>query len=141
MRILVVDDDEAQLSSLRDLLPRKCAGITCLCVDNLQAAREMLEREAVDAAILDLRIPPDAQVTDESDSHGYALVERVRTELPGTPVILLTGYGSMEVMHRTYDRYMARGRPYGGAEFQLFQLVTKDNLVDCLNAVALWDQD
>ena len=136
MRLLLIDDDAEQLKVFNELLPDRTPGIEIFQASNLADARALIEARRFDVAVVDLRLPTTADATDEADEHGIAIIEKIRAELPGTPTIILTGYGSMELVQRTYKRYMQDGMPFGGKSFRLFEVITKENLRDCFTALA-----
>ena len=140
MRLLLVDDDAGQIHIFNKLLPEQAPGVRVLSAANLNQARHLIENEQFDVAVVDLRIPP-SDGGEEADAHGIALVEKIRTEFPGTPVMILTGYGSMDLVQRTYKRYMSEGVPFGGKTFKLFEVVTKENLRDCFKTISEFADD
>jgi CheY-like chemotaxis protein len=85
--ILVVDDDPVY----RDLtcaLLGKLDGLTVLCANNGREAAELLRTEKPDAVVTDLCMP---------EMDGLQLVEHIRREHCGLPVILMTAFGSEEI--------------------------------------------
>ncbi len=82
--ILLVEDD----SSLRETLARGLKHqFRVFAVDGPISALEILAREEVDAVLTDLRLP---------EMDGIDLCKRVGEVVPGLPVILMTGFGSLE---------------------------------------------
>jgi two-component system NtrC family response regulator len=82
--VLLVDDEP----KARELLAMTVRGLghrPIAAADGVEALR-LLEQEAVDLVLTDVRMP---------GLDGEALLETVRTRWPGVPVILLTAYGSM----------------------------------------------
>lgn len=84
-RILVVDDEPSILSSLRRLL--RSRGFEVLTAESAAAGLEVLEREAIDAVISDMRMP---------EMTGAEFLEQVFLRWPNVKRILLTGYSDME---------------------------------------------
>jgi CheY-like chemotaxis protein len=140
VRLLVIDDDPSQLQAFRELLPTAAPEVTLTTGTCLEDALGPIESAGFDAAVIDLRLPP-RQGEAEADAHGIAVVDRIRNEMPGTPVIVLTGYGSMELVQRTYGRYMRDGTPFGGKTFKLFEIITKEKLRDCFDRLIELCQD
>ena len=90
LRVLVIDDDEAVLASLKDSLiflghqvqaasgGKRGVEIFCTAV---------LKSEPYDVVITDLNMP---------DLDGYEVVKQIKAESPATPVIILSGLGALE---------------------------------------------
>jgi signal transduction histidine kinase/CheY-like chemotaxis protein len=81
-RLLVVEDDEAQCQSIRELIGG--GDVETVTVGTGAAALEALQREAYDCMVLDLGLP---------DMTGFQLVSRVKSEvgLRKLPTIVYTG--------------------------------------------------
>ena len=84
-RILAVDDEKAVRSALSVNLRRHDFHVTL--AENVGAARKLLEAEPFDLLLTDVRMPQDS---------GLELVAHARECLPNLPVIVMTGYGSVE---------------------------------------------
>ncbi len=83
--ILVVDDDAVNVQLIAEILaPDGYEVQTC---SDPQQAGDMASRQHFDLAILDVRMP----LLD-----GISLLKRLRTETPGLPVIIMTGFGSVD---------------------------------------------
>jgi len=85
LRILVVDDEK----DIRDAVERilKRMGYTVLKADQGEAALEILEKETVDLAILDLKMP---------GMDGMELHQRIQVIDEKIIVIIITGYATIE---------------------------------------------
>ena len=89
LRLLLVDDERDLVSSLsRFFRLRGFETVGAYCVADGIAQLEQARREGarIDAVITDLRMP---------DGDGLAIVRAVRRLIPGTPVIVLTAFGSV----------------------------------------------
>ena len=87
-RILVVDDDGAVQVSLALLL--KQAGFDAACADDPRAALAQLAAAPFDLVLQDMNFS-----LQTSGEEGLALLERIRAEQPGLPVLLMTAWGSI----------------------------------------------
>ncbi len=83
-RVLVVDDNEAFLDNLQELL-----GDAGYQVDIAMSCREARERAGVDfdVALVDLRLP---------DGDGTVLARELKEKVPEAEVVLLTGFATLE---------------------------------------------
>ncbi|MBT9491691.1 MAG: response regulator [Paucibacter sp.] len=82
--VLCVDDEPAILSSLRRLL--RPLGCKVLIAEGGQAGLRLLEQEAVDLVVSDMRMP---------EMDGAQFLEQVRLRWPEAIRILLTGYADI----------------------------------------------
>ena len=83
--ILVVDDEPLVRSSLGELLT--ISGYSVSTAANGKEALELLKNYNADIVITDMKMP----VMD-----GIQLLKRIKAGHPGTPVIMISGYGSIE---------------------------------------------
>jgi DNA-binding NtrC family response regulator len=84
--LLLVEDDAKARSIMVPFL--KTAGYEVREAETLAAAHTALDRSEADIVILDVELP---------DGYGPSLLERISVESPGIPVIVVTGYGSIEM--------------------------------------------
>jgi len=85
-KILVVDDEPSVTASLRLILGD--AGYEVLTAHSFAESTNLLKQTAVDLVITDLRL---------SDASGIDLTTHVKANTPDVEVILMTGYGSIDV--------------------------------------------
>jgi two-component system response regulator AtoC len=84
-KVLIVDDDAVSCRLLSEVLTQE--GITVVWdTDPLQALARAGE-EPIDLAVLDMRMP---------EMNGIELLRRLRAKLPELPVIVMTGFGSVD---------------------------------------------
>jgi len=84
--ILLVDDEEPALSFMAAML--RDAGYEVREAQKLQAAHAIIDRGEADIVVLDVQLP---------DGYGPDLLERLHREQPSMPVIMVTGYGDIEM--------------------------------------------
>jgi len=83
--VLVVDDDRAGLESVRLVLERE--GFRVLGAESGREALDVLRAESVQVVLTDLMMP---------GMDGIDLLKAIRQVVPGTDVILMTAYGTIE---------------------------------------------
>ncbi len=109
-RILIADDDDALRESLELVLSAE--GYEVLAARDGAAALALVESQAVDVALCDVRMP---------GMDGLELLPLLVRRLPGVPVILMSAYGSadlaLEAMRRGAYDYVAK--PFQPAEVLL----------------------
>src|SRR5512136_2445925 len=84
--ILLVDDEETALSFMSPLL--RDAGYEVVTATTLKAAHQAVDRGEADIIVLDVQLP---------DGYGPTLMERLNREQPNLPVIVVTGYGDIDM--------------------------------------------
>jgi signal transduction histidine kinase len=85
VRVLIVDDEPSVLFTLQAILERE--GYQVATARTATEAEALLERQAFDVALLDLRL-------EEAD--GIELLERLIARQPDCMAIMLTGYASLQ---------------------------------------------
>lgn len=85
VRVLCVEDDFACASLVRKMLAR--CGADTRCVPSSEDAFALLSLQQFDIVVSDIRLP---------GIDGVAFLGRVRRQYPSIPVVLMTGYASVE---------------------------------------------
>lgn len=85
--VLVVEDDELLLATYASCLGRK-GHTPVMAADTAAKARLLLAATAPELAIIDLQL---------SDGNGLDLVRFARAKYPSIEIVLVTGYGSLEI--------------------------------------------
>ena len=112
-KILVVDDEPSVTGSLEVILGSN--GFEVLTANSFAAATAILNRTSVDLVITDLRL---------SDASGIDVIKHIKRNTPETEVILMTGYGSLDI---TIEAIKA------GAYYYLEKPYTPDRLFTLLD--------
>jgi len=84
-RVLVVDDDRIILDSLSEFL--RLEGYDVESASCLRGALQITEQQPIDLVLCDVNMPA---------GNGFELLHVMRKRFPGTVVIMLTGYGTIE---------------------------------------------
>ncbi|MBF0354864.1 MAG: sigma-54-dependent Fis family transcriptional regulator [Alphaproteobacteria bacterium] len=84
LNVLIVEDDEIMRLSLVDRL--KMEGISTASAGSIAEARRFLAQASADLVVTDIRLP---------DGSGRDFFHEVSAALPGVPVMVMTGYGSV----------------------------------------------
>ena len=88
-RILIVDDEEAILSAMKDYLESYEWAVDC--ARDVGEAEALLAQARYAVVIADLRLSPTQAIG------GLDLIAHVREKYPTTRTVLLTAYGSSQV--------------------------------------------
>ncbi|MBV7529706.1 sigma-54 dependent transcriptional regulator [Chitinophaga sp. sic0106] len=100
--ILIVDDDIAVRTSLQLML--EGASFPSVCADGHDAALRQLALHPVQLVILDMNFTPET-----SGKEGLALLRNIREDYPNIPVILITGWATIQLA--------VEGMKLGAADF------------------------
>lgn len=84
-KVLVVDDDPVISKSFNRVLAGK--GYVVVSAENGEEALKKIANEQYDAVFTDIRMP---------GMDGIAVAEQLRAKQPWMPVVIITGYGSLE---------------------------------------------
>lgn len=85
LKVLIVDDEEHLVETLKDVLVGKGFAVNT-AYDGLEAL-EKLEKTSFDFMIMDLKMPRMG---------GIELMEIARKKYPQTEIIVITGYGTIK---------------------------------------------
>ena len=84
--VLIIDDDESLRVGCLQTLSGE--GYRVTSVENGSRGLEMIQEESFDVIILDLKMP---------DIYGLDVLRRIKEDNPHTMVIIITGYGTIEI--------------------------------------------
>lgn len=90
-KVLIVDDDEFVLLSLKILLEQN--GLESITVHNPERIPTLLEKECVQAVLLDMNF----RQGDTSSTQGLFWLRRINELSRETPVVLMTAYGEISL--------------------------------------------
>ena len=96
VKLLMIDDEQDFLESAAAALGRR--GFDVRVARDGRSALDLVEHESFDAIVLDLKMP---------GLDGVEVFRRLMTLTPGTPVLMLTGHGSIESAFETSKRGIA----------------------------------
>jgi CheY-like chemotaxis protein len=97
VRVLVVEDDQDFLATILEALRGEVPGIELLTARSRDSALLQLPAGPFDLVICDLKIPTQDGALDEDLQHGLAVHGRCREVAPGTPVLVLTAFGTLAI--------------------------------------------
>jgi DNA-binding NtrC family response regulator len=86
MKILVVDDEKIVLESCKRVLEDCFEVVVARSAD---AALEVIHRESVGMILLDIKMP---------GKDGMSMLKEVKEKWPSIPVIIMSGYATMEMV-------------------------------------------
>lgn len=134
MRLLLVEDEPA----FRDRVLADLAGLPG-CTVTVAASRESalaeIRSSTFDLALCDLKIPPRDGGLDAAEEHGFMVYEELRSEVPGTPAIFLTGYATADNIAERLSDAPLQDCFGTGEPVSMARLRTKEKLVDCIRDV------
>lgn len=93
-QVLIVDDDEGFLLSLKDMLAGGRQNFAILTAGNGIEALKVLFSKTVNLVVTDLKMP---------EMDGFDLLANISTSHPNLPVIVMTAYGTPEMENRLMD--------------------------------------
>ena len=87
--VLIVDDDPALLQALPEALRIRIAGLTVDTAESGAAALEQITARDYDVIVTDIKMP---------GMDGLELLAEIRTHRPDTPILMITGYGELDLV-------------------------------------------
>ena len=92
IRVLLVDDDAFNREGVRLYLTRE--GLDVVDAGDEAAAWEMAQTQPLDAAVVDISIPPDSHSPSRvAYSFGIRLANRLKQAYPSLGIVLFSAYG------------------------------------------------
>jgi two-component system response regulator PilR (NtrC family) len=109
--ILIVDDERAVVATLAEFFSTLSLGVDS--AGSLEEARPLLQQNRYVAILADI------QLSRMGDTEGLDLLDLSAERCPGTPVVVLTAYGSHKIEREARNR---------GASFFLYKPVRLDDI-------------
>ncbi len=119
-RVLIVDDEAVILFGFKKVLQGN--GVEVDTAETLQEAVDLLETRDYRCVITDLKL------SGSSNDDGFEIMQRVKGRKPETKIIMITGYGSPEVMEKALSE---------GASYYYEKPVSATILRDALKRLGL----
>jgi len=94
-RVLIVDDEAAILFGFKKII--QCGGIEVDTAETVEDALELLRCKEYQFVITDLKL------AGSSADSGFDVIRFAKERRPETNVILITGYGTPEVMEKAFS--------------------------------------
>lgn len=130
MKLLLVEDNLTFVKQARERL-LQIPNIEIVVANSRQSAIESLNSHDFDLIICDLKIPTDDGQLDAEEGHGIAVITFARSHCPGTPIVILSAFGTTEFATdamRTSPRYDVVG---DGTENIMVNYYTKAEFDRC----------
>ena len=96
MKVLLVENDRTLIRALVEEL--RAIPIEVSVAESRDSAFSALEDSDFDLVTCDLKIPSQDGALDEDVQHGFAVSNRVAEISPGVPVIILSAFGTLEMV-------------------------------------------
>lgn len=96
LQVLLVEDNEESMAATVDDIQSALPGAGVAWAADAESALALIEESQFDLAICDLKIPARRGEISTQESHGLRVVAQVQARQPGTPIIILSGYGTVE---------------------------------------------
>lgn len=96
LRVLVVEDNaESRAAAIEEILRALPQAQISWAADS-ESAMALVESIFFDLAVCDLKIPARHGEITTQESHGLAVIGALQARQPGTPIIILSGYGTVQ---------------------------------------------
>jgi CheY-like chemotaxis protein len=135
MRILVSENSTRFEADLRDGLA-KIPSLDLVVVRARDEAFQALESSAFDLILCDLRIPTGVGRLDAVVENGLAVQDHARAVAPGTPIIVMSAYGTMDIVKSLYESSPVEDAFGTGTRDHLTTFCKKSDLPELVDTVA-----
>ncbi len=123
IKILVIDDEENVLSSVKKLVSSRFPDYHLTLIDDPFKGLKEIENEYFDLVITDLMMP---------GMDGLELIKKIRVTAPDLKIIMMTGYATMQTALLAMRE---------GAQKYISKPFTRDELLTTINIVLNPDDD
>lgn len=130
MRILIVEDEEADLQDVLESLEVVGYAGEVDTARSRDSALEKLNAREYDFIICDIRIPTSDGGLDLSEEHGFFVHSEARAMAPGVPQLFLTGQATPRNIKEQIGRGGV-GEAFGTPDWIMVQLAEKDSPSEC----------
>lgn len=136
IKILLVDDDAFNREGIRMYLQRE--GMDVLEAGDEAAAWEVAQDQPIDAAVIDISIPPDGRSPSKvSNSYGIHLANRIKHKSPAVGVVVFSAYGDRgsEILEMIREgtrglAYKLKGSPPSALLAAIHEVITGRVVID-----------
>ena len=135
VRILLIEDNEAYASDVVYALAELGAEVTV--AKSRDSALRALEEPAFDLIVCDLDIPAADGGLDSDSAHGDAVRARVESQMPGTPLIVHSAYGTIPYLQEMIKGARTEDIYGDGKKKSLVKFINKDETTELVEEVAL----
>ena len=139
MRLLIVEDEEDVILDLSGRLGDLRPAIDIAVARSRSSAMEILETDEFDFIVCDLKLPPNDGGLDTDEAHGLAVHSSARALCPGTPCLFFTGFATGTNVRDQLSSSGAQDVFGNGVAYGMTQLLTKDELHDCVERVGAFN--
>jgi CheY-like chemotaxis protein len=135
VRLLLVEDRPETVEAISTAAAGLGGDVELAVAGSRESAMQLLESTSFDLIICDLRIPPTDPSLEADIVHGELVYRRARELFPGTPILLFTAYGTIELAQAVIDEHASADCFGTGADQPVVTLRTKDQLDEALSMV------
>lgn len=131
MKLLLIEDDEYFASAFIAALPHS---IETTLAKSRDSAMEHLATVAFDVIICDLRIPSSDNSLDDAVNHGRLVLREIMENHTGTPTIVFSAYGDMDLMDEVVEARQEDAFGTGETE-PMIRHIPKTEVSKCIGRV------
>jgi CheY-like chemotaxis protein len=117
MKLLVVEDDETTADFLAEQF-KKIPRVEAVFAKSRDSAFVMLDSFSFDLVVLDLKLPSTDNALDAEPVHGLAIHAAILDKSRGTPVIVFSGFGTLQLVNELLTN-CERHDIFGGGSVRL----------------------
>ena len=134
MNLLIVEDDEDMIAAFEGEFPADgpCKAFYARSKDSAEA---LIKTEIFDFVVLDLKIPTQDKNLDAEIDHGLAVHTLVQENAPGTPVLVFSAFGTVDLASSLAEKSLRLDIWGNGWEQPMTICREKSDLTKCLKII------
>ena len=139
MKLLLVENDANFLSVLTEAL-EAIHGLSFEIARSRDSALALVGHAEFDLIVCDLGIPTQDGALDENKEHGLAVCVTAGSVVPGTPVLILSAFGTIDLLTQLLRSQRLNDIFGNGREYKMLEFVQKANLPEFVKRVETFGQ-
>ena len=127
MKVLLIEDDSEFVTALVEIVNDEAENVQVKIARSRNSAEEYIKSEFFDLILLDLNIPTLDDHLDQTPAHGHSVFATIRLQLPGAPIMILTGSSGEDFIHSLLE-HSEKANIWGSGPTQLVSFHRKHSL-------------
>ena len=141
MNLLLVEDNKEFAEELISEIERVNPDVNVYLSLSSSSAIDLLSSHSFDLVICDLELPTVDGALDLDTDHGHFVVNHIVSDLPGLPVIVLSGFSIIDVAQDLLKQSRQADIFGNSEEWPMLSYILKSDVHDCIELVTTYSTE